>query len=343
MRDLADGRFAVEVLGAPADLAARLAAARRRHAEHYRGVLAAADDLYLKGGVHVLSGLALFDLERRNIETGQAWASRCAADDPAVARLCVSYPNAGVYVLDLRQHPHQRIAWLQAAATAAREIGDRPGEANTLGNLGLAYAALGETRRAIELYQQDLVILREIGDRRGEGATLGNLGSAYATLGETRRAIELHEQALAISRSIGDRRAEGQDLGNLGYAYADLGETRRAIELYEQQLVIAREIGDRRGQGNALGNLGNAYAALGEPRRAIEFYEQQLAIVREIGDRRGQGNALGNLGYAYAGLGDTRRAIDLLVGALDIFEAIESPNAARMRAAIEELRNKGGT
>jgi len=73
MRDLAGGHAAAEVLRAPLDLAARLAAARRRHAYHYHGVLATAEDLYLKGGEHVLSGLALFDRERRNIETGQAW------------------------------------------------------------------------------------------------------------------------------------------------------------------------------------------------------------------------------------------------------------------------------
>jgi hypothetical protein len=83
MRDLAGGT-AAEALGAPADLAARLTAARMRHAEYYRGVLAVADDLYLKGGELVLSGLALFDRERRNIETGQAWTAGRAC----VIRLC---------------------------------------------------------------------------------------------------------------------------------------------------------------------------------------------------------------------------------------------------------------
>ena len=33
------------------------------------------------------------------------------------------------------------------------------------------------------------------GDRRGEGNALGNLGSAYYALGEARRAIEFYEQA----------------------------------------------------------------------------------------------------------------------------------------------------
>jgi tetratricopeptide (TPR) repeat protein len=50
---------------------------------------------------------------------------------------------------------------------------------NDLGNLGNAYAALGDARKAIEFYEQALAIAREIGDRRNEGAWLGNLGLAY--------------------------------------------------------------------------------------------------------------------------------------------------------------------
>ncbi len=46
--------------------------------------------------------------------------------------------------------------------------------------------------------------MREIADRRGEGAALGNLGVAYARLGDTDKARGLLEQALAIGRQIED-------------------------------------------------------------------------------------------------------------------------------------------
>ena len=46
-----------------------------------------------------------------------------------------------------------------------RHIGDQRNVSNSLGNLGLAYAALGELHRAIELYEQELVIDHETGDR----------------------------------------------------------------------------------------------------------------------------------------------------------------------------------
>ena len=285
--------------------------AERRHAAYYCQVLSQGDSLYLEGGEKVLQGLALFDREWENIRTGQAWAAAHAGEDETAARLSAKYPDAGAYCLNLRLHPRERIAWFESSLTAARKLGDRRGEGCALGNSGIAYAAIGENRRAIEFCEQYLAITREIGDRRGEGAALGNLGLVYADLGETRRAIEYHEQALAIDREIGNRLGEGAALGNLGLAYADLGEIRRAIEFHEQALAIDREIGDRRGEGNALGSLGVAYGSLGDSRRAIEFYEQQLVITREIGDRRGEGTALGNLGNPYHDLGDPRRAIEL--------------------------------
>ena len=292
---------------------------RRRHAAHYLTALATANDLYLEGGAGVTRGLALFDREWANIEAGQAWAaSASAGGNDAAAGLCIEYPDAGVDVLYLRQHPREQIRWSEARLSAARRLKQRDAEGRALGNLGLAYYSLGETRRAIEFHVQHLAITREIGDRRGEDNALGNLGLAYADLGETRRAIEFYEQALVIAREIGDRRGEGRALGSLGVAYRNLGEIKRAIEFFEQHLAIAREIGDRRGEGQALGSLGIAYKNLGEIRRAIEFFEQYLAIARESGDRRGEGNALGNLGGAYGNLGETRRSIEFFEQALDI-------------------------
>jgi len=300
---------------------AELDALAYRHAAYYQKVLYACRDLYMKGNESILAGLAQFDRERANIEAGQAWAAAHAAD-PAAARLCNAYPDAGVYVLSLRLHPRTRIAWLEAALTAARAVGDREDEGVHLNNLGIAYKNLGEPHRAIDYYEQHLTIARETGDRPGEEAALGNLGSAWAALGEPRRAIDYCEQHLAIARQIGDQRGEGQALNNLGIAYQNLGEPHRAIEYHEQALVVMREIGDRREEGNALGNLGNAWAALGEPRRAIEYYEQARVIDQAIGDRRSEGANLGNLGNVYQNLGEPRRAIEYHEQALVVMREI---------------------
>jgi tetratricopeptide (TPR) repeat protein len=71
---------------------------------------------------------------------------------------------------------------------------------------------------------------------------LGNLGLAYYQLGETRKAIEYGEQALAISREIGDRCGEGNRLNNLGLALDKLGHREEAIRCTEEALKIFEQI-----------------------------------------------------------------------------------------------------
>jgi tetratricopeptide (TPR) repeat protein len=174
-----------------------------------QGVLAAANKLYLEGGESLLRGLALFDLEWTNIQAGHdSVASQANAADVDALQLGMTYPDAGAYVLDLRQHSREQIRWLEIVLAAARRLQHRAGEGVALSNLGNAYANLDESRRAIQFFEQALLIHREIGYRKGEGNTLGNLGTVYADLAETNRAIQFFEQALVIEREIGDRRAK---------------------------------------------------------------------------------------------------------------------------------------
>ena len=187
-----------------------------RHARHYRTVLRRVDHLYQKGGDAITEGLILFDSNWPNIKAGQQWTTSQTEKDDAAAELCRDYVDAGMYILSLHRHPNERIRWLESAVTSARRLKEPLFEGRHLGNLGTAYYALGETRRAIELHEQALIIIREIGDRHGEGYALSNLGTAYMNLGELRRATELYEQCLVIVREIGDRRGEGAVSGQLG-------------------------------------------------------------------------------------------------------------------------------
>ena len=301
--------------------------AELRHAKHYRREAERADHLYLKGGQDQIRGLDLFDQERLNFES--AFERLQSKRDHESATLLAALVHAVGYPGTLRFHPRQRIRWLEGRLAACKLIGDRQGEGSAMGNLGLAYSALGENRKAVELYEQAVAISRETGDRCGEGAALGNLGNACAALGETPNAIKFYEQSLVIHRENRNRRGEGNRLGSLGNAYSALGENRKAIDLYTQALAIHREIGDRRDEGIDLNNLGNAHSALGESRRAIEFQEEALAISRQIGDRRSEANALANLGLANSALGKIRKAIELHETALTI------------RRQIGDLRGEG--
>ena len=109
-----------------------------------------------------------------------------------------------------------------------------------------------------------------------------------------------------------------------------MGDARTAIGYHEQDLAIRREIGERRGEGNALGNVGNAHADLGDARQAIGYCQQALLIDREIGYKPGECSDLWNSARAHASLGNRPEAIARAAAALEIYEAIAHPSAAKV-------------
>jgi tetratricopeptide (TPR) repeat protein len=240
---------------------------RRLHARHFQEVLSTADDLFKNGGDGVPRGLALYDLERVNIEAAHTWAAEQAGGNEAAVW---AWPNAtGV------KKTYYGIEFFEQQLQIARETG----------NLDSAYAYLERrsvVRRATEFHEKCLAAAVLAGDRRSEGYLLGILGSTYAELGETHCAINCYEQSLAIARKIGDRTRERTALGYLGIAYAALGERRRAIELHEQSLAIARETGNRLDEGDALWNMALALDKLAERAQAIARAAAALVIYEQI-------------------------------------------------------------
>ncbi len=227
----------------------------------------------------------------------------------------------------------------QQALVISREIGDRRGEGNALGNLGIAYNSLGQYERAIDFLQQYLTIALEIGDRRGEGNALGNLGNAYFSLGQYERAIDFHQQNLTIAREIGDRGGEGAALGNLGIAYNSLGQYERAIDFYQQNLTITREIGDRGGEGAALVNMGATQLKLKQYPESLTHNQAALEIFREIGFRAGVAEALKNLAELHHALGEVEVARQFCQQALALATELGIPLKAECEALQLKLQN----
>ena len=192
----------------------------------------------------------------------------------------------------------------------AKEVGDVAGEGGAYCNLGNDYGSLGDFKKAIAYHERCLKIAKEVGEVAEEGKTYGNLGNAYDRLGDFKKAIEYHERCLKIAKEVGDVAWEGGAYGNLGNAYGSLGDFKQAIEYHERHLKIAKEVGDRAREGGAYGSLGNAYGSLGDFKKSIEYSERHLKIAKEVGDVSGAGGAYGSLGCAYQRLGDFKKAIE---------------------------------
>jgi tetratricopeptide (TPR) repeat protein len=104
-------------------------------------------------------------------------------------------------------------------------------------------AVLGQPQRALEFYQQSLVVCRADGDRRGEIGALGYLGAAYAALGQPQRALECSQQRLDLMRACGDLRGEAFACWELGLRLADLNRLEEAVALMQVCVRFEQEVG----------------------------------------------------------------------------------------------------
>ncbi|MDJ0901898.1 MAG: tetratricopeptide repeat protein [Xenococcus sp. MO_188.B8] len=112
-------------------------------------------------------------------------------------------------------------------------------------SLAKTYSLLEDHQKAIEFYQQSLVITRELGDRQGEVKVLLSLAKTYSLLEDHQKAIEFYQKSLVITRELGDRQGEAKVLSSLGNVYRDLKQYPKAIEFYQQSLQISKDIGDK--------------------------------------------------------------------------------------------------
>ncbi|MEO0284857.1 MAG: tetratricopeptide repeat protein [candidate division WOR-3 bacterium] len=166
-----------------------------------------------------------------------------------------------------------------------KEIGDKSGEANCYGNLGICYERIGYDEKAIEYYEKALEIFKGIGDKSGEFKCYKNLIPIYFNLGsrflygKDLKAITYYNKALRLSQKAGDKNMEKECYSGLAKAYDNLGETEEAIEYYELALEISREIDEPEfTAGMYLLPLGVMYYTLKNYKKAIEYLEEAINI-----------------------------------------------------------------
>ncbi|MGK7901619.1 MAG: CHAT domain-containing protein [Hormoscilla sp.] len=230
----------------------------------------------------------------------------------------------------------------QQARVIYREISEGVGFLGTTIMMGNAHTALGETKRAIEIFEGVIAIAKKINNqelekvaqqglelarsqrdlRKAEAERLFDRAVQQLQSGELQGALQSGQAALQIYRNIGDRGGEAEALLVLGSADYFLGQHQRSIELFEQSLEIAREIKNRRGEAAALGNIARVYISLRQYQQAIESYQQAIAINRILNDRAGVADSLRNMGAAYSSLGQYQQSIEFTQQSLAIYREL---------------------
>jgi tetratricopeptide (TPR) repeat protein/transcriptional regulator with XRE-family HTH domain len=258
---------------------------------------------------------AWLEAERANLHA--------AADDAAGrgrSRYAIVIPAAIGGFLAARGHWDQSAALHQSALTAARQAGDRLGEAYALSTLGVLQRESGSYPSAAASLARALALYRDMGDQPGQADTLNELGFLRVLTGDYAAATASHQQALVLSRSTGDRHAETEALSNLGLVQQLTGDHAAAAASQQQALALFRDLGDLHGQAYALNSLGVTQEETGDYPAAAASQQQALALFRDLGHRLGQAHALNDLGLVHQHTGDYPAAAAGHQQALTLFD-----------------------
>jgi tetratricopeptide (TPR) repeat protein/transcriptional regulator with XRE-family HTH domain len=226
---------------------------------------------------------------------------------------------AGLAALLRDDGPWDEAITRQATAVqAARQIGDRPGQAHALTGLGDVRRLTGDYPGAARDLQEALGICRDLGDRPGQALALTHLGYTRRLTGDLRGAARDLQEALGICRDLGDRRGQALAFTRLGHTRLMTGDYPGAAADLQEALGICQDLGDRRGQALALTYLGGGEWLTGDYPGAVRDLQEALSISRDLDDRIGQAIALGFLGVVRRLTGDYPAAVRDLQGALGI-------------------------
>jgi CHAT domain-containing protein/tetratricopeptide (TPR) repeat protein len=221
------------------------------------------------------------------------------------------------YAEGLRQHAEgtaeslrKALEKYQQALLLWREGGNREREATTLYNMGSVTDNLDDKQKALEYFGQSASLMHALGIRIEEGALLSNIGKVYSDLGENQKAIDFYRRALTIHQSTGDVIGEDITLNNIALVFQDWGEPRKALEYFGKSLQIRLSLGNRLNVSLTHNNIGTAYEELAEYQKALDSYEQALQVLRQVGNIRAEARTLNNIGKVYSDLGDYQKALE---------------------------------
>jgi tetratricopeptide (TPR) repeat protein len=288
--------------------------ARLKYANHYLKILKRADDLYQHSGTELMSGLALFDQERPQIDQVRIWlqvGSSASLDRDFSIDFGVALSRLGFLRYDKR---NELIPWLESLLSP-----DNPYNADILTELGAAYTDIGENKKAIELLEKAISAKQH---RATSGRwdsnrpttyrapwldAFNNLGTAYLAQGDIPNARRMFERCLDLSET-GNRVDKARALGNLGLIYKSFNQYDRALEFHRESLTLWQEENAPEGVGFSHGHIGSILYLQGDYHQALPHFQEQLKMAQNLTHQDMESTAWGSLGLVYTAIGLSKNA-----------------------------------
>ncbi|WP_405645312.1 BTAD domain-containing putative transcriptional regulator [Streptomyces sp. NBC_00019] len=257
-------------------------------------------------------------------------AARTAGDIRAEGRASVVLSNARLFsgLFDLAYPEAQEAIRL---AEAADDPLPSCWAANILGSIAFYKNRHSEAER---YFSQAIDKFRDCGDMAGSASPLCNLSRLHLATGRADTAVALARQGTDIYQGLGHTLRGANGLYALGMALGKTGQHTEASAQLVEALRVFRDSRQRLWEGMTLCRLAEVELDARKPALAASNAEMALTVLRGIGGEWRRGHVLTVLGRALNGIGHSGRAQVCWREALEIYERLDSPEAAEVRMLL---------
>ncbi|HXB40708.1 MAG TPA: tetratricopeptide repeat protein, partial [Bacteroidia bacterium] len=180
------------------------------------------------------------------------------------------------------------------------------------GNIALVYESLKKYTIALDYINKAMQIDKEIGDKKGYSNAIGNLSNLYDEMGDPEKALEYGLEFLKLEEEMKNKSNLAGMLSNIGSLYDELGEKDKALEYYKKSLVMAEELGnDEIILANEI-NIGTWHMDKKQFAIATVYFNKALGLAGQMGSKPHESECYRMLAVVYRGQNDFVKAYDYL-------------------------------
>jgi tetratricopeptide (TPR) repeat protein len=181
--------------------------------------------------------------------------------------------------------PQKAVEDYKAMLDNAETIGDNAAQMRALNGIGALQASHHNFGQAAAYFQQALTVARRIGDPPGIAETLNQLGNFNYNLGQLELATQFYRESYELSLANGSEIGRVTSEDGLTKIVLEQGEILAGLTRYEEEIVpVYRRLGYRGGLMNSLATVLMARIYLADYAAACTTAEELLELHKRFGD-----------------------------------------------------------
>lgn len=229
----------------------------------------------------------------------------------------LAYKTMGM-VFYLQSQMVETIFYWNKSLQTFENMGDEPGIANMLSNIGAVYMTTGDDVKALDYSLRALKLAEKLNDTLRLVTVLMNIGSIYHNKKDT-VAIDYYLKVLPLLEASGDQDAFVTYSGNVGEIYFDQKNYQKALEFYQKSIAAGGDIG---ASSFALNGIGKVYMIEGKYSKSLEYHNKALEISRKFDDKLQMVRSLRGIANVFMEQGSLPLAINYYNQAKTIGESL---------------------